>query len=446
MMMDRNSDFYFKKLKSKPFFKSIAAESPYFLTLLLEYLALKKTSTDIEFAQTQIHSKLIFFKKLCSQIPYYHKHSIELPITQWPTINRKIVKDNFEHLLFKPTVSKSVQKQSTGTTGTPIQVLHSDTSALLEQMLDRFIYKHKVYGKNVSLTPFSSVIHVSAITDASERKSRSIFLNFSNRIKLNLDICGFPMFQQMLNRFKPELLITNPTSLQAISEKLVLRKNDYFPSIIRTSAATLTPTLRENIFSKFGAEIFDQYVSTEFLKIGFECKLHNGFHCPDIFNYIEILHPNKDEPLQDGEIGEITITGLRNITQPLIRYRTGDLGSLDRSSCPCGLRFPRITNFIGKSIYVFKNQDGTVVYPQYLFNKFTQFKTIDQYQVTQVDFNQFTVRLRLRDNDPSEYKRIQNAFHKNLEHLMQLKVTVTFEPMTDEIKLNQKLAIFKTNL
>ena len=41
-------------------------------------------------------------------------------------------------------------------------------------------------------------------------------------------------------------------------------------------------------------------------------------------------------PQKDGELGELVFTTLTKEGLPLIRYRTKDLTSIDRSKCDCG--------------------------------------------------------------------------------------------------------------
>ncbi len=67
-----------------------------------------------------------------------------------------------------------------------------------------------------------------------------------------------------------------------------------------------------------------------------ECRQHDGFHAYEDIAYIETVDPITAEPLADGEIGELVVTSLVDRLSPLVRYRTGDLVSIDRSPCGCG--------------------------------------------------------------------------------------------------------------
>ncbi|MFW5811289.1 MAG: hypothetical protein ACOCWY_06780, partial [Thermodesulfobacteriota bacterium] len=78
--------------------------------------------------------------------------------------------------------------------------------------------------------------------------------------------------------------------------------------------------------------------------------------------YVEILDPH-DQPLPPGETGEIAVTGGRNPYLPLLRYRTGDLGSIDIDPCPCGEPTPRIRLMDGRKPVLFHSESGAPVNP-----------------------------------------------------------------------------------
>src|SRR5215210_3616211 len=54
------------------------------------------------------------------------------------------------------------------------------------------------------------------------------------------------------------------------------------------------------------------------------------------------------EPVPEGADGELVFTTLLKQAQPLIRYRTGDIGSITSEPCACGRTFARITALRGR--------------------------------------------------------------------------------------------------
>jgi len=76
---------------------------------------------------------------------------------------------------------------------------------------------------------------------------------------------------------------------------------------------------------------------------------------------VELLHPGRDEPVVDGEVGEITVTTPHREVDPLVRYRTRDLTVRDTSAAdPSG--FPAVRALLGRVDDAIKVR-GALVYP-----------------------------------------------------------------------------------
>lgn len=62
---------------------------------------------------------------------------------------------------------------------------------------------------------------------------------------------------------------------------------------------------------------------------------------------LEVLDPATDEPVADGQPGEMVLTSLTKQARPMIRFRTGDIIVADHSPAPaaepmCALRSPDV--------------------------------------------------------------------------------------------------------
>jgi phenylacetate-CoA ligase len=88
--------------------------------------------------------------------------------------------------------------------------------------------------------------------------------------------------------------------------------------------------------------ILDIYAMSEVGVLAGGCKKETGLHGFEDALIYEVLDPDSDRTLEEGEKGELVITHLNNGAMPLIRYRTGDLTSIDRSPCPCGRTHVRL--------------------------------------------------------------------------------------------------------
>lgn len=108
--------------------------------------------------------------------------------------------------------------------------------------------------------------------------------------------------------------------------------------------------MREEIERDLGIDAFDIYGLSEISGPGvaMECKYKNGTHVQEDFFYPEIIDPVTLEPLPYGETGELVFTTLTKTGQPLIRYRTRDITSLNAEKCRCGRTTVRMNKVLGR--------------------------------------------------------------------------------------------------
>src|SRR5262249_56309669 len=63
---------------------------------------------------------------------------------------------------------------------------------------------------------------------------------------------------------------------------------------------------------------------------------------------VGIGDPASGEPLPEGDEGELVFTTLLKEAMPMLRYRTGDIGSLALEPCVCGRTTARIRGLRGR--------------------------------------------------------------------------------------------------
>jgi phenylacetate-CoA ligase len=109
------------------------------------------------------------------------------------------------------------------------------------------------------------------------------------------------------------------------------------------------PALRRRIEAACGCTTFLHYGATESgLGGAVECSAHEGCHIRESELLVEIVDAASGRILPDGKSGEVVVTTLGREAMPLIRYRTGDTASLDRSPCRCGGVTARLKNIRGR--------------------------------------------------------------------------------------------------
>ena len=106
--------------------------------------------------------------------------------------------------------------------------------------------------------------------------------------------------------------------------------------------------MRDRIEEWLGVKGFNCYGTSELSGPLFtECSERKGIHIWGDYTYIEVLDP-EGEPVAPGEKGEMVITMLQKEALPIVRFKIGDITSIDPEPCPCGRTHPRIKRIYGR--------------------------------------------------------------------------------------------------
>ena len=130
--------------------------------------------------------------------------------------------------------------------------------------------------------------------------------------------------------------------------------------VIKPMGALMTPAMKRRVSQVFGQPITEDYGCNDLGPLGFECS-HGGLHLLSDHFYFEFQTPKG--PAEDGELATLIVTDLHNRAMPMIRYRLGDLVTVDRSPCACGRTTPRVS-VEGRACETIVRDDGTVLTPR----------------------------------------------------------------------------------
>ncbi len=109
--------------------------------------------------------------------------------------------------------------------------------------------------------------------------------------------------------------------------------------------------LKEEVAKVWDIEYYEIYGMSEIIGPGVSnsCNQHDGLHIFEDHFYPEIIDSKTGEVLPYGEKGELVITSLTKQAFPIIRYRTGDITSLDQAPCRCGRTHVRMKSVMGRA-------------------------------------------------------------------------------------------------
>ena len=151
---------------------------------------------------------------------------------------------------------------------------------------------------------------------------------------------------------KPQVYCGTPDFLKVILDRaagLGTPLSSYRLGLV--SGGALFPSLREEYRSR-GINVLQCYATAEFGVIAYETTDEDGQPYPGmIVNenlIVEIVRPGTDDPVAEGEVGEVVVTGF-NSAYPLVRLGTGDLSAVLPERSPCGRTNMRIKGWMGRA-------------------------------------------------------------------------------------------------
>jgi phenylacetate-CoA ligase len=123
--------------------------------------------------------------------------------------------------------------------------------------------------------------------------------------------------------------------------------------------------VRQAIEERLYIKAYDNYGLSEVMGPGVagECTHRAGMHVSEDHFIAEIIDPDTGEMVRNGVTGELVLTTMTKEAFPVIRFRTGDLASLDHSRCSCGRTLARISRISDRcdEIIIVK---GVNIYPK----------------------------------------------------------------------------------
>lgn len=101
-------------------------------------------------------------------------------------------------------------------------------------------------------------------------------------------------------------------------------------------------------FADLGLDVLQCYTTAELGVIAYESEAMEGLIVNENL-ILEIVRPGTDDPVPDGEVGEIVVTNLSSPEYPLVRFGTGDLSSILPGQSACGRTSRRIRGWLGRA-------------------------------------------------------------------------------------------------
>ena len=305
---------------------------------------------------------------------------------------------------------------TSGTSGDPVLI------AMTDEDLERLAYNEALSYDCAGLNSGNTL----QLTTTLDRRFMAGLAYFLGARKAGIGVVrvgsGVPELQwDTIRKIKPDALICVPSFLLKMIEYAEENNIDYRNSSVKKVICIGEPlrnqdfsdnVLASKIKSKWPLELYSTYASTEMATAFTECEAGmGGHHHPELI-ICEFLDEN-DQPVTEGEAGELVVTTLGVRGMPLLRYKTGDIVKPYHEKCSCGRTTFRLGPLVGRKQQMIKYK-GTSLYPPSLLDLLNDFEEVKHYVIevfsSEIDEDEIQVKVFSTNESEEMLDRIKDRF------------------------------------
>ncbi len=272
-------------------------------------------------------------------------------LNQFPILEKEeIRKSPFSFINPRYKLSNLYEEHTSGTTGTPLRLFWS--KVMVERWYALFHLRWLSWA-GFSNTDRWAILGGQLVVNVKRKKPPYWVENWAMK-QLYFSIYHISpntiaAYLNKLGSYSPRYIMTYPsalTSIVTLAEEAGISWSGPQIGAVIGNAEPFLSWQREKIQNFFNTKTIDTYGGSEGVFMGAECENGKLHLSPDV-GYWEVLDDN-GTPVENGVAGHFICTGLLNEAMPLIRYRTGDILTIGKKKCPCGLNFPVIEQIVGR--------------------------------------------------------------------------------------------------
>ncbi len=327
--------------------------------------------------------------------PYAGKTLKEFPVT-----NKQTYIDNFDavavdikHLPFHKGDKLYIEKTS-GSTGTPFQVLHDSRKR------NRRTAELKYFGGTVGFKSHERLGQCKIWAQAYVKPPE--WLKRENMVPINAEKVDDKSLKAVC-----ELICSKKiASLRAYAgwyERLVMfleEHRDYAPCFKSVKVAisiseALSDAAREKMLEMTGVPIVECYADMEAGLLAHQRVGSNNFYMNHASCYFEVLKLDSNKRAEYGEVGRLVLTDLYSYAFPLIRYDTGDTVVLAQGNAESG-GWDYIEKLYGRRLDLIYDTEGKPLHPMIFVSYLKYFEGIVQWQFIQKGEREYCIKLNTK--------------------------------------------------
>lgn len=233
----------------------------------------------------------------------------------------------------------------------------------------------------------------------------------------------------ILKTYQPTMIWTTPSYAWYLGE--TAKKKGIDPAkdlsinkiIVAGEPGGSIDATRNAIEKLWDAKVYDFFgISDIFGACAAQCEYHDGLHIAEDHVLVEVLDLHTGEPVADGERGELVFTTLRKHARPMIRFRSGDIGYVNRDKCACGRTHARI-HVVGRKDDMFI-VSGVNVFPSDVEYVIRTIKGITGEYLIRVSEKNYTTRYAVEVEKSADNTQPDEELQKEISVALKARVGV----------------------
>ena len=321
-----------------------------------EYECMKRE----DLSRLQLERLKATLDRVCQQVPFYRQsfdrlklHPEEIKsledLKRLPFTSKADLRDSYPYGMFAVPLREVVRiHSSSGTTGKPTVVGYTRNDlSTWSNLVARFLTAGGVTREDVVQIAFGYGLFTGGfgLHYGAERIGASVIPVSAGNTQRQIMI---------MQDFRSTALVCTPTYALYLSEAMAETGVDPKSLCLRVGLFGSEPwseSMRREIEGKLSILATDNYGLSEVIGPGVagECEFKLGLHLFEDHFIPEVIDLETQEVLPYGEKGELVLTTLTKEAFPLIRYRTGDITSLNPEPCRCGRTLVRMARVSGRT-------------------------------------------------------------------------------------------------
>jgi phenylacetate-CoA ligase len=312
----------------------------------LEQLQLERLQATLN----RVHKNVAFYRKKFDELGIIPEDIRMLSdLTKLPFTAKEDLRFNYPYGMFAVPLREVVRiHSSSGTTTKPIVVGYTKNDIRIwSNLVARFMTSAGVTHDDLVQIAFSYGLFTGAfgLHYGAETIGASVIpMGTGNTEKQIL----------IMQDYKTTVLVSTPSYAVELAQRISQAGIDPKTLSLKVGLFGGEPwseKMRREIESGLLLSATDNYGVSEVIGPGVagECRCKCGMHIYEDAFIPEIIDPQTGAVLPAGDAGELVLTTLTKEAFPMIRYRTGDITTLNYSRCECGRTLVRMQGVVRRS-------------------------------------------------------------------------------------------------